>query len=74
MLIVGKSLTKKQESKLALAEASKEMAKPRMTESAREQTKIAAGALVVQHHAHQGTVDVHAPAVVSDEPQIPKAV
>ena len=63
---MDKNRRKKQEHKLALAEASKEMEKPRMTESAREQSPMANDRLVVKHDADERTVDVHA-AVVLDK-------
>jgi hypothetical protein len=64
---VGKRKTKEQTAKLALAAVIKEMAKPRMTESAREQSPMANGRLVVKHDADQRTVDLHASAVVIDK-------
>ena len=71
---MGKQKTRKQSARTALAAGIKEMAKPRMTRSAREQTEIGAGALVVQYDTDQGTVDVHTPAVVRDKAQLPKAI
>ena len=59
----------------ALAAAIDEMAKPIMTSSAREQGEILQNeALVVEHDAHQRTVDVHASAVVLDKAQVAKPI
>ena len=71
---MDKNRRKKQEDKLALAAVIKEMAKPRMTESAREQSPMANDRLVVKNDADQRTVDVHSPAVVVDETQVPEAI
>ena len=71
---MDKNRRKKQEDKLALAAVIKEMAKPRMTESAREQSPMANGRLVVKHDADQRTVDLHASAVVIDKTQVPEAI
>ena len=66
--------TKIQSAKATLAAVIKEMAKPRMTESAREQSPMANDRLVVKNDADQRTVDVHSPAVVVDETQVPEAI
>jgi hypothetical protein len=71
---MDKNRRKKQEDKLALTEASKEMAKPRMTKSAREQSHTGKDFLVVKDDTDERTVDVHAPAVVVDETQVPEAI
>ena len=71
---MGKQKTKEQTAKLALAAVIKEMAKPRMTESAREQSPMANDRLVVKNDADQRTVDVHSPAVVVDETQVPEPI
>ena len=67
MLTMGKSRKKKQEDKLALAAVSKEMEKPRMTQSARELTPLTADSLVMKNDADQRTVDSHPATVVVDE-------
>jgi hypothetical protein len=64
---MDKNRRKKQTAKATLAAVTKEMAKPRMTESAREQNALQNDGLVVRHDADQRTVDVHSPAVVVDE-------
>ena len=64
---MGKRKTEEQTAKLTLAEASKEMAKPRMTKSAREQSPMANDCLVVKHDTNERTVDLHASAVVIDK-------
>jgi hypothetical protein len=64
---MDKNQRKKQEHKLALTEASKEMAKPRMTESAREQSPMPNDRLVVKDDTDERTVDLHASAVVIDK-------
>jgi hypothetical protein len=66
--------TKIQSAKATLAAVIKEMEKPRMTESAREQSPMANDRLVVKNDADQRTVDVHSPAVVVDETQVPEAI
>jgi hypothetical protein len=67
MLSMVKTLTKKQQDKLILAEATIEMAKPVMTLSARAQRPIVNARLVVKHDADKRTVDVHPAAVVVDK-------
>jgi hypothetical protein len=67
MLSMVKILTKKQQDKLILAEAKMEMAKPVVTQSAREQDPLWNDGLVVKHDADERTVDVHPTAVVVDK-------
>jgi hypothetical protein len=71
---VDKRQTKTQSARAILAEVLKEMAKPRMTKSAREQSHTGNDFLVVKHDADQRTVDVHSSAVVVDETQVPEAI
>ena len=59
----------------ALAAAVNEMAKPIMTSSAREQSEFSRDAsLVVEDDTNERTVDMHARAIVLDEPQVTKTV
>ncbi len=67
MLSIVKTLTKKQQGELILAEAKMEMAKPVATLSAREQDPSSNDGLVVKHDADERTVDVHSTAVVLDK-------
>jgi hypothetical protein len=52
---------------IALSEASEEMERPRITQSAREQAPITDDLLVVKYHADERTVDLHIAAVVVDK-------
>jgi hypothetical protein len=67
MLTMLKTRIGTQKDKQILAAVIKEMAKPRMTESAREQSPMANDRLVVKNDADQRTVDLHASAVVIDK-------
>jgi hypothetical protein len=67
MLTMLKTRIGTQKDKQILAAVIKEMAKPRMTESAREQRHAGKDFLVVKDDTDERTVDLHASAVVIDK-------